>query len=160
MYLSGLGLTTNRKAASGFVKLDSARANAQALRRIGARYGITKVAIVTRHDPEKTIAGYLGARRKNPASREVENAARLFEEFTGHRAEIGEKVRVRVPSVGVVVGELDGVLYTTVRDGKRERYVHQFRKRSRPMLVAGHDGASLHVVGGRYRFTDRGIVDK
>lgn len=58
------------------------------------------------------------------------------------------------------VGELDGVLYTTVRDGQTEKYIHKFRKKSRPLLAASHDGKSLHILGGEYEFTERGIEDK
>lgn len=83
-----------------------------------------------------------------------------YEEFSGHRAEYGEKVRLNIPRAGLVVGDLDGVLYTTVRDGETEKYVHKFRSKSKPVLVAGSDGRSLHVVGGAYEFTDRGIVDQ
>jgi hypothetical protein len=83
-----------------------------------------------------------------------------YEEFSGHRAGYGEKVKLKIPRAGLVVGELDGVLYTTVRDGETERYVHKFRQKSKPVLVAGSDGRSLHVLGGDYEFTERGIVDK
>jgi hypothetical protein len=58
------------------------------------------------------------------------------------------------------VGELDGVLYTTVRDGVTEKYIHKFRKKSRPLLATSHDGKSLHILGGEYEFTERGIEDK
>lgn len=95
-----------------------------------------------------------------PTSREVQDAVRRYEEFSGHRAEQGERVNLRVPRAGLVVGELDGVLYTTVRDGNTESYVHKFRKASRPLLVAGSDGRSLHVLGDDFEFTERGIVDK
>jgi hypothetical protein len=71
-----------------------------------------------------------------------------------------ERVKLKSPKSGLVIGELDGVLYTTVRDGKTERYIHRFRKRSRPRLIASHDGKSLHILGGEYEFTERGIVDK
>jgi len=95
-----------------------------------------------------------------PTASEVSEAVRRYEDFSGHRASQGEKVNLRVPRAGLVVGELDGVLYTTVRDGQTERYVHKFRKASRPLLVAGSDGRSLHVLGDDFEFTERGIVDK
>jgi hypothetical protein len=65
-----------------------------------------------------------------------------------------------VPRAAVEIGTLDGVLYTTVRDGVQEKYIHKFRKASRPILAAGSDGKSLHVVGDKFEFTDRGIVDR
>lgn len=64
------------------------------------------------------------------------------------------------PKSGLVIGELDGVLYTTIRDGKEESYIHEFKERSRPLLVSSSDGNSLHIIGGQYVMTDRGIVDK
>ena len=62
--------------------------------------------------------------------------------------------------VGYKFGECDFVGYTTVRDGKTERYIHRFKKRSRPSLVSAHDGSEIRMVGGSYEFTDAGITDK
>jgi hypothetical protein len=103
------------------------------------------------------------AKSRRPISHdaEIKRAARLFERFTGHEAEEVGRVKVpAIPKVGVIVGDLDGVLYTTVRDGITERYIHEFAKRDKPMLVVSPDGKSIHVIGGRYTFTERGIVDK
>lgn len=86
-------------------------------------------------------------------------AAELFADFTGHDARYAERVKLPSPKTGFVVGELDGVLYTAVRDGKTEQYVHKFRKKSRPLLVSSHDGSSLHILGGVYEFTEKGIED-
>jgi len=33
-------------------------------------------------------------------------------------------------------------------------------KGSRPLLVASPDGKCLMLLGGRFKFTDRGIVDR
>ena len=69
-------------------------------------------------------------------------------------------MKLPVPKTGLVIGELDGVLYTNVRDGKTEKYKHDFKKSSRPHLIASNDGKSLHILGGEYEFTERGIEDK
>ena len=95
-----------------------------------------------------------------PLKREVESAVQRFAEFTGERPEHQTRVRLKVPRAGLVVGDLDGVLYTTVRDGEVEKYVHRFRKKSRPLLVSASDGKSLHILGGEYEFTERGIEDR
>lgn len=51
-------------------------------------------------------------------------------------------------------------MYETTRDGKRERYLHKFSKGSRPALVSNFDGNAIHMIGGSYDFTERGIVDR
>ncbi len=103
------------------------------------------------------------SRRANPVGptqKQVDEAARLFRDFTGDHPERLTKMRLPNPKTGVVIGELDGVLYTTVRDGKTEHYQHDFRKGSRPLLASAHDGESLHILGGEYEFTERGIEDR
>lgn len=102
------------------------------------------------------------ARRPTRAARgsDIERAADLYERFSGHDPEDIGRVNVpALPKVAVAVGHCDGVLYTTVRDGKTERYIHEFAKRDRPILCVSPDGLQLILVGGRYRFTEAGIVD-
>lgn len=104
------------------------------------------------------------SRRRNPvplSTRASLKASReRFKDFRGDEPATVRAAKVKVPKSAMVVGELDGVLYTTRRDGKVEKYIHKFRKRSRPLLAASDDGKSLHIVGGRYAFTERGIVDE
>ena len=104
-----------------------------------------------------------GRRRKNPVPAtqgQLDAAHDLFKEFRGDNPEALEKVRMKAPKVVLAIGQLDAVDYTTTRDGKVERYRHKFRKSSRPTLAASHDGESLHVLGGEYEFTERGIEDR
>lgn len=90
----------------------------------------------------------------------IREAARLYRDFTGDEGELVGKVRkIEWPKVAAVIGEMDGVLYSTVRDGVDEKYIHKFKKGSRPLLCTSHDGKTLIIVLGKYRFTDRGIVD-
>ena len=104
-------------------------------------------------------------RAKNPVppakSVQVRNAKQLYEDFTGHKAT--EKVSIDkpvMPDVLLAVGDVDGILYTTVRDGKLEKYIHKFAKRSRPTFAVSHDGKQLYMLGGSYNFTERGIEDR
>jgi hypothetical protein len=90
---------------------------------------------------------------------EYEQASALYESFTGHQAEPLGSVNVKVPSVALCVGECDGILYTTVRDGVVEKYIHKFKAKAKPMLCASPDGKSLFLVEGDFTFTERGIVD-
>lgn len=92
---------------------------------------------------------------------ERERAEDIFERFTGHDAEPIARVRLPpLPEHMAVIGELDGVLYTTTRDGREEKYIHEFRKRDKPLLCVSPDGEQLFIVAGRYVFTERGIVDR
>lgn len=70
------------------------------------------------------------------------------------------EVDVDWPNVGMVVGECDGILYTTVRDGETEHYIHDFKKKCRPTLISSHDGKHLGLIGGDFTFTERGITDR
>lgn len=90
------------------------------------------------------------------------NKARvLYENFTGHSAEsIGVVDIPPLPEEVAVIGECDAVSYTTVRDGKTEHYIHEFRSSDKPLLCVAPNGRQLLLIGGRYKFTDRGIVDK
>ena len=65
-----------------------------------------------------------------------------------------------LPRVGVAIGEVDGILYSSVRDGVFEKYIHKFRKADKPLFVVSPDGKGLFLVGGNYSFTERGIVDE
>jgi len=107
--------------------------------------------------PPSSKAGVVSYADRDAISR----AADLYERFSGHEAEAIGKVRVNpMPKVGVAIGEVDGILYTTVRDGVLEKYIHKFRRVDKPLFVVSPDGKQLFLVGGNYTFTERGIVDE
>lgn len=98
--------------------------------------------------------------RAGRARRGLTAAAKLFEQFTGHDAEvIGEIELPPNPPEIAIIGECAAICYDTVRDGRRESYIHEFSKRDRPVLAVTPNGRHLLLVGGRYVFTERGIVD-
>lgn len=105
-------------------------------------------------------------RRHNPVPKssrvaDIERAADLYERFSGHDAkEIGRVAKPRIPSVAVAVGSVDAICYTTRRDGKLEKYIHEFKPHARPIFAVSPDGSQLMLIGGAYTFTERGIVDK
>lgn len=101
------------------------------------------------------------AGKKRSASSEVQRAANLYERFSGHEPESIGKIKVKpFPKVAVAIGEIDGILYSTVRDGKLEKYIHKFHRADKPLFVVSPDGKQLLLVGGYYTFTERGIVDR
>ncbi len=91
----------------------------------------------------------------------LQEAARLYENFSGHDGEvIAEVERPEFPSELIVIGECDGIMYSTVRDGVKEKYIHKFHHKARPMFCVTHDGTGIFFLGGEYDFTERGIVDR
>jgi hypothetical protein len=102
-------------------------------------------------------------RRRNPDS--LAAAAQRLEDFSGHAARKAIKVAPRSNQhTGLIIGELDLIGYRTKRDGiaggKLLRYAHDFSRGSRPLLAVTSDGKQLHIVGGRYEFTEAGIEDR
>lgn len=158
--LSGYSRVTINENIARLIREGRSRENASAI-----AYRSARVSWRKRH-PRGKFPDHLEPPRANPFPEHIRHdlirdAARLFRDFTGEEGElVGELKNVQWPTVVAAFGTLDGVLYTTVRDGKTERYVHEFREKSKPLLCASPDGRMLVIVLGKYRFTDRGIVDK
>lgn len=91
---------------------------------------------------------------------ELRKGAALYTKFTGHEDVDVVKATIRpMPKVAVEIGKVDGILYTTVRDGVTEKYIHKFKSRSRPLFAVSTDGKQLFLLGGAFTFGERGIVD-
>ena len=104
-------------------------------------------------------------RRNNPVPLSVkaqrDKAENLYHAFTGHEPEKPAMIdKPDYPDVLSVIGEIDGVMYTTVRDGNIEKYIHKFKKNARPLFCVSPDGKSIHMIGGSFEFGERGIIDK
>lgn len=67
---------------------------------------------------------------------------------------------ILVPNELVVVGHVNAIEYDTVRDGRTVKARHVFAPGSRPVFMVGDEPGQLFLVGTRYTFTDRGIVDQ
>jgi hypothetical protein len=78
---------------------------------------------------------------------EIEQAADLYERFSGHDAvELGTVKVPPMPKVGVAIGEIDGILYSTIRDGKLEKYIHKFRAKDRPLFVVCYILSGVRMI--------------
>jgi hypothetical protein len=89
----------------------------------------------------------------------VRHAVKLYRDFTGMEPQYIDTYSVPEIKIATLIGHCDGVKYTTVRDGRTEKYVHTFKNASRPLLAVSFDGKQLIMLGGAYQFTERGIVD-
>lgn len=91
----------------------------------------------------------------------LRKAAALYTDFTGHTdVKVSKVMAPAMPKEVVAIGYCDGVLYSTVRDGIPEKYIHKFKLKSRPLLCVSPDGKQLIMIGGSFDFTERGIVDR
>lgn len=99
-------------------------------------------------------------RRRYRESRAIEIAGRLYEEFTGMPADEIVSAHLQIPDALTMIGAVRAIAYETVREGMKEKYIHEFRARSRPILAVSPDGSQLFILGGNYQFTDRGITDR
>lgn len=92
-------------------------------------------------------------------NKKINAAINLFKDFTGDNPEYLDRVNLPIDTVAMAIGHCDGVMYTTIREGNTERYVHKFKKGARPVLAVSSNGKQLYLLGGEYNFTDRGIED-
>jgi hypothetical protein len=96
---------------------------------------------------------------KEPNARDLSQAKRLYKGFTGQTARTLKKLTIpALPSTGIAIGRIFGIMYDVSATG--ERFAHEFKGKSRPLLVVSADGKQVFAVGGSYTFTQRGFVDK
>lgn len=97
-----------------------------------------------------------------PASLQTQlrQGMQLCEGFTGHQAQVEIVDSPAPPKVLLRVGYLEGVIYSAVRDGEEQKYLHEFSESARPLLCVTPDGHQLIILGGGFDFTDCGIVDR
>jgi hypothetical protein len=95
-----------------------------------------------------------------PAPRDVQKAAKLYEEFREQKPRRGRRIEFELPKSVMIMGTIRSISYDTTRRGKTELYTHDFADGSRPLLCAnGGKNNQLFIIEGRYRVTERGIVD-
>lgn len=87
-------------------------------------------------------------------------ANRRFKNFRGYDADYIDAHELPDNKYFWEIGKLDGVLYTTNRDGVTEHYRHDFKEHAKPILAASADGRELRVIGDKFEVTELGIVDK
>jgi len=116
------------------------------------------VGMLTRHQHLRSGWHFVAVTvpNKNPASA----GERLYKGFHGESPKHIKKHSLPTFRQGVEVGRLVAVTYDTRRDGKSVRFEHEFKKRASPLLTVSDDGRKMAVIGGDFRFTDRGFIDQ
>lgn len=93
------------------------------------------------------------------SKRELERGARLFHAFREKNAARVTRRKVDFPSTVVAIGKVAAVRYYTTHGAKKILYEHEFKRHAMPEFLVSADGKMLLLIGGRFRFTGRGIVD-
>lgn len=91
--------------------------------------------------------------------RAIRAAVALYRSFREKDPKRLKVVQFDVPAAVAVIGHVEAIKYRTTHGDKAEYYEHEFQAGSRPLLVASSDGRQLLLLGGRYCFEARGIVD-
>lgn len=104
----------------------------------------------------------------------MSDGAKVYRDFRGRepRRDTGTGIRfgsrwltapgmmnILIPEQFAVIGHVNAIEYDTTRDGSAVLARHDFAKGSRPVLAVGSGKGQIFLIGTRYHFTDRGIVD-
>jgi hypothetical protein len=111
------------------------------------------------YNPGASLLAYLRP-VKNPLNTLKQQGKRLYSGFMLRAPNRTQKVTIPPPpKVALAIGKVSRLYYVSDRGGRATEYRHDFAKGSRPLLAVSHDGKTLMLLGGAYRFTERGIVD-
>ncbi len=166
-FYTGDGFDTDIKKAHVYVKSVGLKIARSFLK----EKNIKRIYLIPHNILIKNIGSYIKGesaidypvKRKNPINgskkRRINKASNLFEEFTGHKANDFEVIEIPEYDVALRIGKCLGIMYETVRDGKKEAYCHEFKPTSSPTFAVSHDGQQIFILGGNYMFKDSGIND-
>ncbi len=91
----------------------------------------------------------------NTIAEQKEIAQQKLMQFNGKKFTKQKTLQLPKHKVVYELGNLVGVIYQL----NDEKYIHQFKKASQPILAVSHDGKQLYILGGEYKITERGIED-
>ena len=100
-------------------------------------------------------------REPNPVNSEIKQGIGRYSRFMLRAPNRATTMNVpALPKIALAIGELSAVEYVSTRGGEKVNYRHVFKTGSRPLLASSPDGNQLILLGGAYRFPNRGIVDR
>lgn len=89
-----------------------------------------------------------------------DKAEAMYAAFHEEDAEGGTMVNIPVPPKMVwQLGKVLSIAYETTIDGKKVSYEHEFTRGRGPYLAVSTDGKDLFLAGGKFKVTERGIID-
>lgn len=92
--------------------------------------------------------------------KQIRQAVALYESFRERKPKKIGRVSLLVPKAVACIGYVEGIDYRTTHGSEPVAYHHSFAAGSRPLFAVSADGRQLILIGGRFKFTERGIVDR
>jgi hypothetical protein len=92
--------------------------------------------------------------------KDLRAAVELYSNFREKKPKRLKVVNIDIPTVTACIGHVEKIWYTTTHGKEAVLYEHPFAPGSRPLLAVSSDGRQLLLLGGRFKFTERGIVDR
>jgi hypothetical protein len=92
--------------------------------------------------------------------KDITKAIELYSSFREKKPNRIAKVGVTIPRVAAAIGYVEQLGYVTDHNGETVHYTHDFAPGSRPIFAVSANGRTLLLLGGRFQFTEQGIVDK
>ena len=93
-------------------------------------------------------------------SKLMRKAVDLYTSFREKKPRKIKRISFDVPEIVACMGHVEAIEYRTTHGKKVTLYKHDFAPGSRPLLCVSADGRQILLLGGRYKWTDRGIVDR
>lgn len=93
-------------------------------------------------------------------ARDRRKAIKIYRDFREKNPKVITVFEVDVPSAVACIGHVESFDYRTTHGKKLALYRHDFAAGSRPLFCVAADGRSIWLLGGRFKFTERGIVDR
>jgi hypothetical protein len=100
------------------------------------------------------------AHRGNIPASQRRQAIEIYQSFREKKPRRCAVVDVDIPSIVASIGHVEAIDYRTTHGRRLKLYRHEFVSGSRPLLCVSPDGRQLYLLGGRFKFTGRGIVDR
>jgi hypothetical protein len=91
--------------------------------------------------------------------KEIGKAVQLYESFREKTPRKIGRIKMPIPKAVACIGYIEALDYRTTHGKTATLYRHDFAPGSRPLFAVSADGRQLLMLGGRFKFTERGIVD-
>lgn len=84
---------------------------------------------------------------------------KLLSNFTGIDDIESQHIELPHDDIVIELGTIEAIIYKAYDEGELKKFIHTFKKSSRPVLAVSDSGKQLYILAGKYIVTERGIED-